>query len=170
MPEPVTVVDYDPSWPATFNTLRGGLARTLETLPVVIEHIGSTSIFGAAAKPIIDIDVVVGSDRAAAEAIRLLSKAGYGHKGDQGVPGREAFDNPPGLPAHHLYVVVSGNAEHRRQLLFGDYLRTHPEATRRCSELKKSLAIRFRNDRAGYTDAKTGFVESILRKASRKPL
>ena len=167
MPEPVIVVDYDPGWVSTFKMLRDGLAKSLGDLPVTIEHVGSTAIPGAAAKPVIDIDVVVQSKDSVSQAIRLLSKAGYRHLGDLGIAGREAFESPRGFPEHHLYVVVAGSSEHLRHLLFRYYLRRHPEEVRKYSELKKSLAKKYRNDRDAYTEAKTEFVEGILRRASR---
>ena len=126
---------------------------------------GSTSILGAAAKPIIDIDVVLRAEADVSNAIRALEKAGYHHLGDLGIAGREAFDSPADLPAHHLYVVVLGGREHDRHIRFRDYLRSHPDEIKRYSDLKKSLAARFRDDREAYTDAKTAFVEEILRRA-----
>jgi len=165
MPDSVIVVDYDPAWTSAFEKLRGQLAKSLGSLPVTIEHVGSTSIPGAAAKPIIDIDIVVQSKDSVRQAIRLLSKAGYRHLGDLGIAGREAFESPAGLPAHHLYVVVAGNSEHVRHLLFRDHLRKHPEEVREYSDLKKSLAKKFRNDRDAYTEAKTEFVEEVLRRS-----
>jgi GrpB-like predicted nucleotidyltransferase (UPF0157 family) len=165
MPDPVIVVDYDPAWISAFEKLRGHLAKSLGGLPVAIEHVGSTSIPGAAAKPIIDVDIVVQSKGSVRRAIQLLSKAGYRHLGDLGITGREAFESPAGFPAHHLYVVVAGDSEHVRHLLFRDYVRDHPEEVRKYSDLKKSLAKKYRNNRDAYTEAKTGFVEEILRRA-----
>ena len=169
MVEPVIVVGYDPRWAATFSRLRDLIAGSLGDLPATIEHVGGTSVPGAAAKPIIDIDVVLASRGHISRAIQLLTTAGYRHLGDLGIVGREAFDSPAGLSAHHLYVVVLGNSEHLRHLRFRDYLRSHPEETRRYSELKKSLAISFRNDREAYTEAKSDFVEGVLRMASETP-
>jgi GrpB-like predicted nucleotidyltransferase (UPF0157 family) len=169
MSEPVIVVDYDPNWSAVFLELRESITKSLEKLSVAIEHVGSTSIPGAAAKPIIDIDVVVHSPDSVRKAIRLLAKIGYRHIGDLGITGREAFESPAGLPAHHLYVVVLGNSEHKRHLRFRDYLRSHPEETKRYSALKKSLAKKFRYDREAYTEAKTEFVGGALRRASKTP-
>ena len=169
MAEPVIIVDYDPNWVITFQNLRGQIAESLEGLPITIEHVGSTSIPGAAAKPIIDIDVVLPSTDTIPGAIQLLERAGYRHLGNLGISGREAFESPALLPAHHLYLVVQGNSEHMRHLHFRDYLRSHPEETERYSALKKSLAKRFTNDREAYTDAKSDFVEAILREASETP-
>lgn len=165
MPEPVVVVEYDPEWPLVFKRLRSRLAESLGALPVSIEHVGSTSIPGAAAKPIIDVDVVIPSVDDLGRTIELLAKAGYRHAGDLGIPGREAFESPAGLPAHHLYVVARGSSELSRHVLFRDYLRAHPEAVERYSALKRRLAARHRDDREAYTEGKTAFVEEILRRA-----
>jgi len=165
MAEPVIVIDYDPNWAATFSKLRDHIAESLGDLPVAIDHVGSTSIPGAAAKPVIDIDVVLRAKADVSNAIRALEKAGYGHLGDLGITGRDAFESPGDLPAHHLYVVALGSREHGRHIRFRDYLRSHSDEVRRYSELKKSLAIRFRDDRKAYTEAKTAFIEEILRRA-----
>lgn len=167
MPEPVVVVEYDPAWVSTFVLLRENIAKSLRGFPVEIEHVGSTSIPGASAKPIIDIDAVVPSKDYVPQAIELLARAGYQHQGDLGIKGREAFESPVGLPAHHLYVVVAGDREHTRHILFRDYLRKHPDEARKYSNFKKSLAVKFRNDRDSYTGAKTEFVERVLRLASK---
>ncbi len=165
VPDPVVVVDYDPAWVGTFRKLRDHVKESLRDLPHSVDHVGSTSVPGAAAKPIIDIDVVMNSAADVTKAIEALGKAGYRHLGDLGIAGREAFESPPGLPAHHLYVVVLGGREHGRHTRFRDYLKRHPEETRRYSALKKSLALEFGDDREGYTQAKTAFVEGILRQA-----
>ncbi len=85
MQEPVIVVEYDPNWEKTFQTLRDGIAPFLNELIVSIEHVGSTSIPGVAAKPIIDIDVVVRSPEDVPRAIERLSILGYTHVGDLGI-------------------------------------------------------------------------------------
>ena len=168
MPEPVVVVDYDPDWPQAFEKLRKSISQSLGRLPYGIDHVGSTSIPGAAAKPVIDIDVVLKSQADVPQAIERLARAGYRHLGDLGIAGREAFESPSNFPAHHLYVVVLGDREQRRHLHFRDYLRAHAEETKRYSALKKSLAVRFRDDREAYTQAKTDYIEDILRRAARE--
>jgi GrpB-like predicted nucleotidyltransferase (UPF0157 family) len=165
VPEPIIIVDYDPNWAVIFRKLRDRVSESLGNLPHSIEHVGSTAIPGAAAKPIIDIDVVLKSAVDMPKAIRVLENAGYKHLGDLGITGREAFESPANLPAHHLYVVVLGGREYTRHVRFRDYLRRHPEETDRYSILKKSLAHKFRNDREAYTEAKTTFIEAILRRA-----
>jgi GrpB-like predicted nucleotidyltransferase (UPF0157 family) len=165
MSEPVIIVDYDPNWAHVFSELRDMLATSLGNLPLAIEHVGSTSIPGAAAKPIIDIDVVIRSRSELNQTIQALETIGYRHVGDLGIPGREAFEAPPNLPEHHLYVVIYGNSEYTRHLRFRNYLRKHPEMTEQYSALKKSLATIFRYDRDAFTQAKTAFIEEVLQRA-----
>jgi len=161
----LVVVDYDPHWPAVFAGLRASVALALDGLAVAIEHVGSTSVRGLAAKPIIDIDVVVPSAADVPDAISRLAAVGYTHRGDLGIAGREAFFAPQGAPAHHLYVCAADSEELARHRLFRDYLLGHPDVAGAYAALKKSLAIIHRDDRAAYNDAKTDFVTSVLRQA-----
>ena len=162
---PIVVVEYDPAWPAVFEELRARVSAALGELAVVIEHAGSTAIAGLAAKPIIDVDVLLRSAADLDLAIERLAAVGYKHRGDLGVPGREAFAAPPGAPQHHLYVCPPDSTEYLRHLAFRDHLRSHAEAAKAYGELKRSLAMRFRDDREAYNAAKREFVESVLRVA-----
>lgn len=164
-PEPITVVDYDPHWPALFETLRAEVAGALGDLALAIEHVGSTAVPGLASKPIIDIGVLLRSAADLDLAIERLAAVGYKHRGDLGVPGREAFAVPTGAPRHHLYVCPPDSTEYLRHVAFRDYLRSHGEAAKAYGELKRSLAMRFRDDREAYNVAKREFVESVLRAA-----
>lgn len=165
MSNPVVIVAYDPSWPDAFASLRDRVAAALGDLPVAIEHVGSTSVPGLGAKPVIDLDVVLAATADVPEAIRRLATIGYIHQGDLGIAGREAFGAPQDTPAHHLYAVVQGIPAHRDHVLFRDYLRTHPEAVQAYDALKAANADRFRADRDAYQDAKQEFVEGIIRRA-----
>lgn len=162
LPQPVIIVDYDPQWPEVFLALRFRLAAALGDCALAIEHVGSTAVPGLAAKPIIDINVVVADQTAVGQAITALARIGYEHQGDLGIAGREAFKRAADGPAHHLYVCQAANNELRRQLAFRDYLRSHPDAASEYGELKKLLAVRYGSDRVGYTDAKGAFVARIL--------
>jgi GrpB-like predicted nucleotidyltransferase (UPF0157 family)/ubiquinone/menaquinone biosynthesis C-methylase UbiE len=168
--EPIIIVDYDPDWATSFTKLRDRIGESLRDLPHSIDHVGGTAIPGAAAKPIIDIDVVLKSKADTPKAIEALAKIGYRHLGDLGIAGREAFESPTDPVPHHLYVVALGGREHTRHVKFRDYLRSHPEETKRYSALKKSLAQKFRNDREAYTESKTVFIEAILRQAGSPDL
>src|SRR5262245_12938232 len=122
MPEPVIIVDYDPHWRDLFDELRAPVAAALGDLAIGVEHVGSTAVPGLAAKPIIDMDVVVPSVTDIPEAIERLAILGYVHRGDLGIPGREAFISPAGKARHHLYACPLGTDELRRHRSFRDYL------------------------------------------------
>jgi len=100
----VTVVEYDPAWSTQFETLRSIVLSAVGDIAVVVEHVGSTSVPGLAAKPIIDIDVVVASAADVPVAIERLAVIGYEHRGNLGVEGREAFGSPLEPPQRHLYT------------------------------------------------------------------
>ena len=161
----IVVIDYDPVWPAVFEELRARAWNAVSDVAVSIEHVGSTAVPGLAAKPIIDISVVVPSLAQVFMAVDRLAKVGYVHRGDLGIEGREAFHSPDGLPAHHLYVCLRDTPALANHLAVRDYLRAHPEVATTYGELKKQLAKRFGNDIDGYIDGKTGFLLAILRAA-----
>jgi len=161
------VVDYDPAWPAIFESLRARIASALGSLALRVEHVGSTSVPGLAAKPIIDIDTVIRVSGDLPAAIERLEAIGYSHRGEivGGPPGCEAFDRPPDAPVHHLFVCPEDTDQLHKHLAFRDYLRTHPEARAQNVALKRSLAVRFSHNRIGYTESKTEFILGILSRA-----
>ena len=166
MNAPVEIAAYDPCWPGIFTELRDQITSALGPLAHAIEHVGSTAIPGLAAKPIIDIDVVISSPADLPAVITKLRPLGYHPEGDLGVPGREAFTTPPGTPPHHLYVCVAGSAPLERHLALRDLLRARPDLTRAYAALKRSLADQYRNDRTAYTNGKTTFIEQALAAAA----
>ncbi len=160
-PAPIDIVDYDPTWPSTFEALRARLAAALAPFVLQIEHVGSTAVPGLAAKPIVDLDVVV----AAADwpsVIPRLASLGYQHQGDLGVPGREAFRTPPADVPHHLYLCAPDSAELVRHLAFRDALRADASTARAYGELKRCLARQYTADRPAYGEAKSDFVRAVL--------
>jgi GrpB-like predicted nucleotidyltransferase (UPF0157 family) len=174
--KPVVVVAFDPEWPMMFEALRGVYARVLGGHVEAIEHVGSTAVTGLAAKPIIDIDVVIRSRDALTDVVSRLGAVGYRHQGDLGVPGREAFsrngaeDVPRDIaarrwPDHNLYVCAADCPELSRHLLFRDWLRAHPLRAAQYGALKQRLAQVHCEDRDAYTLAKTEFIEAVLREA-----
>lgn len=162
MPDPIIIVDYNPAWPVEFERLRDRAAAAIGGLAVAIEHIGSTAVPGLAAKPVIDLVIVVEPDDLQ-RAVECLTGIGYVHRGNLGVEGREAFGVPEGEPLHHLYVSPTDSEELRAQLAFRDRLRGSPALAIEYEALKRELAVRFRGDRLGYTDAKTNFVTAASR-------
>jgi GrpB-like predicted nucleotidyltransferase (UPF0157 family) len=162
IPSLAVILDYDPRWPGLFAALCEPIVSALGDLAARIEHIGSTAVPGLAAKPIIDFDVLLRSASDLPTVIARLSSLRYVHQGDLGIPGREAFQNPPGTFPHHLYVCLPDCAQFQRHLKFRDHLRTHPLDARTYASLKRQLAAQFTNDRDAYTSGKTEFINSIL--------
>jgi GrpB-like predicted nucleotidyltransferase (UPF0157 family) len=164
MPEPVVIADYDPGWPQRFEALRLPVAEALEGIAAQIEHVGSTSVPGLAAKPTIDMIIRLMSAGDLPIVIETLARLGYEHEGDFGMVGREAFATPPGYTKHdhHLYVCTPDWAGFGEQIAFRDYLRAHPDVAFDYARLKRSLAEQHRTDRTAYTDAKATFVRAVL--------
>ena len=101
----VQVVDYDPEWPAVFERVQSYVWPAVSDISLNVEHVGSTSVPGLRAKPVIDACIVVASSSEVPVCIERLASIGYIHRGNLGVPEREAFRHAPDeLPRHHLYV------------------------------------------------------------------
>ncbi len=126
---------------------------------------GSTSVPGLIAKPVIDICIGLQEPPPPGEAIIVaLADLGYEHRGEHGIPGRHFFRK--GAPrSHHLHVVLHGNDFWVRHLLFRDYLRAHPDEAEAYADLKRLLAIRHAGDREMYTDSKGPFIAGVLERA-----
>lgn len=161
------VSDYDPAWPRWFERIHAAVWPTVAHLAVRIDHVGSTSVPGLAAKPIIDADVVVAAEDRIGPAIEALDRIGYAWKGDLGIEGRQAFSNPAGtdLPAHNLYLVVEDSKAHMDHWLLRDLLRADPEARRLYAELKRRNAATAAGDMDFYVAAKASFVAGLLTRA-----
>lgn len=164
----VVIVDYDPRWPQLFAAEAVGLGQAFGPALLRLEHVGSTSVPGLAAKPIVDVQAVVRSVPEADRFAPVLAAMGW----EQGV---FTFDTRPrlyfkkhdgsGVRTHQLHVYEPTNpaaADHR---LFRDYLRAHADEAKRYVVLKRVLAGQFKHDPLGYSKAKTDHVQSVLRKA-----
>lgn len=172
----IEIAAYDPEWAREFAEISAVLAHRLGPLADRIEHVGSTAVPGLAAKPILDIDIVIDLQTDLTETIVALHELGYRHRGDQGIEGREAFkrtgnDVPRGdsrreWQQHHLYVCSKDSRELARHLAFRNYLRLHTDRAVAYGELKQRLAVQFAASREEYNDAKTDFVISVLRQAA----
>lgn len=161
----IIVSEYDPSWEQNFQTIAKALAEVLTNIRATIEHVGSTSVPGLAAKPILDIDVIVSRENTQ-QAIKALENLGYQHRGDLGIEDRETFYPAPQFKiSHHLYLCVKGSLPLRNHLTLRDWLRAHPEDRDRYGALKKQLAEQYPNDIDSYIAGKTEFIISILGKA-----
>lgn len=162
----VVVLEYNPQWPAFFEQIRAILWPAIQDIATAVEHVGSTSVPGLAAKPIIDIDVVIPPHQSIQHIVTRLEPLGYTHLGTRGIAGRDAFRQENALPKHNLYVCPTESVGLRNHLAVRDYLRTHPEAVQAYSKLKRGLASIFTNDIDQYIAGKTDFILSILRQSN----
>jgi GrpB-like predicted nucleotidyltransferase (UPF0157 family) len=155
---------YDPAWPSLFAVARDAIASALDNDILAIEHIGSTSVPGLAAKPIIDIAVAVESFEAAISSVEPLARLGYEHLGEFGIPRRRYFRRgDPRTHQIHMFEITSD--EWRNHLAFRDHLRAHDEVRDAYEALKRELAARYPDDRTRYTESKSEFIRDVIRTA-----
>lgn len=166
---PISVVDYQPAWPDAFDEIRDELTRILAGVDVIaVEHVGSTSVPGLAAKPVIDVDIVV-SRAALPQAIAAMEAGGYEHLGEMGIVDRHAF-RPRGGPRRNVYVTVEGCLSLRNHLGVRDVLRADADLRREYGELKQRLANQFTQDEIDlYVEAKSVVLQKILDRAGIHP-
>lgn len=164
MSEPIELHPYDPDWPDAFERERRLLLPLLGPGVRLIEHMGSTAVLGLAAKPIIDIIVLVDDLGEAHGAVPALEEVGYSFWRDN--PDKTKLYLAKGLPpaprrTHHLHIHDDAD-EVQRHLIFRDHLRSNPAARDAYLALKRELAVRFRDDREGYSKHKTQFVDGLV--------
>lgn len=165
----IVVVPYDAQWQIEFNKAKAFYEKVLDGLDVTIEHVGSTSVKGLHAKPILDIDIIVADSGESKKVIDLLAKVGYKHEGDMGIPGREVLkydeDNPfIDWMTHHLYVCITGGENLENHLMLRDFLRGNPWAIEEYSNLKMELAKKYPEDIDSYVEGKTALITGYLEK------
>lgn len=172
----MVIINYDKKWPQDFLKIKAELQKVL-TIPCKMQHVGSTSIPGMKAKPIIDIDVGLENWSDFEAVKRALAEIGYEHEGDRGITGREAFGRSGTVHNeildtidHHLYVCSVNNEEYKRHILFRDYLRSNSEARDRYNQIKDEILAKVGSEnRADYVQIKEDdygdFFEEIIEKA-----
>jgi len=169
MPDEIVLVPYDPRWPALFEVEAEAIRSALSVLfPVTVDPIGSTAVPGMAAKPILDILLGLPDFEQGRRIIPHLENLGYGFWRDNPEKDHLFFVKgrpPQGIRRTHHVHVFRDPARSREHLLFRDYLRAHPEEARRYEALKRDLAGRYPDDREAYTNAKSGFIQGILKNA-----
>lgn len=169
---PIEIVPYDPHWIALFEEARYGIITAIGPFVSRIEHVGSTSVPGLAAKPIIDVLISVHHLADAPAFLPPLEALGYEYiaKHEAVFPQRRYLHRiVDGRRTHHLHIVEPESSFFKEHLLFRDYLRSHPEDAARYAALKYALAEEYRGDRDAYTDGKSDFIQGILMKALRAP-
>jgi GrpB-like predicted nucleotidyltransferase (UPF0157 family) len=174
----IEIIEYDDQWANIFISLKQVVKTALGDLIIGIEHVGSTSIKGLGAKPILDIDIVIEDYTILPAVIEGLNKIGYFHQENWSFKGREAFGREDtSVPwngrsvdwmEHHLYVCHKDSEELARHLAFRDYLRNNPKAVAEYEQLKKDL-VQTAKDRTSYTLGKTHFINNILEEIKYTP-
>jgi GrpB-like predicted nucleotidyltransferase (UPF0157 family) len=165
----VSIEDYTAQWAEAFGEERDRLVAALGPLALAVEHVGSTSVPGLCAKPVIDIAIGVTDLQTGKECVAPLSALGYEYKGEAGIPGRHflAKGNPENR-THYIHVEPLNEALWRNHILFRDYLRCHPEEAVTYGQLKMALAEQFSQDRDAYALGKNNYIENIIRIASQE--
>ena len=170
----IQIENYNPDWAKIFKDLSKILLSEIEEQIISIEHVGSTSVIGLKAKPILDIDIIIENEKYQTLVIEKLKDFGYNHLGNLGITGREAFkrenDKVPFTQyerfwmKHNLYLCTKGSIGLNNHLILRDYLKTHPEAVEEYGSLKEQLAKDFPYAIDKYIEGKTAFITSVLEK------
>ncbi|HFK1789804.1 MULTISPECIES: GrpB family protein [Bacillus cereus group] len=171
MKQRITIEEYNIKWENEFNKLQTLINDVMEDSILSIEHVGSTSIKGLAAKPVLDIDIVIEDYEFFPKVVTKLEAIGYYHQAEWSYKGREAFDRKDAFVPwseestvwmeHHLYVCDKNSEELRKHIAFRDYLREHEDVAVEYGHLKEELA-RETKSRTSYSEGKTKFITNIL--------
>lgn len=162
----VEIADYDPDWPHLFHARANRIRVTLQDVALRIDHIGSTSVPGLAAKPIIDIQISVATFEPLDAFRRPLEGLGYIFRDANTDRTKRYFREAPCERREHVHVRRAGSWGEQFALLFRDYLRAHPEEAVQYAQTKRQLARLHRDDGHGYTDAKGPYIWDIIRRAN----
>lgn len=158
----IIVSPYNPKWPKLFQQEAALIREIFGPELVNIHHIGSTSVPGLSAKPIIDILAVVKDIEGVDRFNEQMKAIGYEPRGEFGIAGRRYFPKGGAERTHHVHAFQFDNIyEIERHLAFRDYLRAHPEVAHRYGQVKSQLAAQFSNDPEGYMDGKDALVKEI---------
>ncbi|WP_211750164.1 GrpB family protein [Paenibacillus sp. Marseille-Q4541] len=162
----VVVTNYNDTWNEMFKEESQYIKDILGSELIAIHHIGSTSVPGLKAKPIIDIMPVVKNIEEIDSFNEQMTDLGYECMGEFGIKGRRYFRKGKEHRTHQVHVFqVDNEKDIHRHLAVRDYLRTHPGEAKQYGELKENLARQFPNDIVAYMDGKDAFVQELERKA-----
>jgi len=157
----INVVPYNPNWPSMFEQEATLIRKALGTNCTIIHHIGSTSVPGLCAKPIIDILPVVNDILEVDKATKAMQNLGYEAKGEFGMAFRRFFQKGNDVKTHNVHIYQKGDPEIDRYLKFRDWMRSHKEDSEAYANLKMDLAKKFPDDILAYCNGKDAFVASI---------
>ncbi|MBS0196526.1 MAG: GrpB family protein [Planctomycetes bacterium] len=162
--EQIVLAPHDPRWLTDAAEECRRIEQACGPLLLRVVHIGSTSVPGLIAKPVLDLMPLVRNVEDGFECVGPMRALGYWYAGDFGIAGRHLFVK--GSPrTHHAHMLVEGSKEARRHMAVRDLLRSSPEMAARYAALKQSLALRFVDDREGYAMAKSVFMRELFDRA-----
>lgn len=162
----VIVEEYNPQWAIQFQNIKSEVEDILRGVRYIsIEHVGSTSVPGLPAKPIIDLSVVSEAADVSAAIEALTSNGGYTYMGEMGIPDRHAFRKPSVLPRRNLYVSVKGCHSIRNHLGVREVCRSDPEVREAYGKAKLALSEREWNNVDEYCEAKNEILSWVLERA-----
>jgi GrpB-like predicted nucleotidyltransferase (UPF0157 family)/predicted GNAT family acetyltransferase len=161
----VEVVPYNTNWPYLFEREAAIVRQLLGDNCIDIHHIGSTSVVGLCAKPVIDMIPVVKNILQVDQCSTVMEAEGFQVRGEYGMPFRRFFIKEAPHDACNVHVYEKGNLEIERHVRFRDYMRTHDQARQAYAALKTELAQKHSQDRMAYCLGKTAFVQEIDAKA-----
>lgn len=161
---PLELHPHDPRWAAYFDEVRASLSGALGRYALDIQHVGSTSIAGIVAKPVIDVAVAIEQYPLPDEVLTAVEALGYTYWGEYGIPHRHLFFQRGGPVGYNIHINELANDQFQRHVLFRDYLRAHPDAAQGYERLKLELAAQY-EDVNTYANSKSEFVRDILKKA-----
>ena len=160
----IEIVPYQPSWAHSFQQLNLHFKQALSHVNVSIEHIGSTSVVGLPSKPVIDVLIIIESNKNLKEIIEALKSIGYSYHGNQGIEDREVFkaSKESLFPIHHVYVSYPYTISTRNHLTLRNHLRNNIDDRDQYGKLKCELARSYPYDIDSYIKGKTHFILDIL--------
>jgi GrpB-like predicted nucleotidyltransferase (UPF0157 family)/dihydrofolate reductase/GNAT superfamily N-acetyltransferase len=161
MKKPIEVVPYNLQWPEIFASEAELIKQALGNNCITIHHIGSTSVSGLSAKPIIDMLPVVKDIQEVDKAKKAMESLGYEAKGEYGIAFRRYFQKGQNARTHNVHIYQEGDPEISRYLKFRDWMRSHPDDAENYAKLKEGLAAKFPEDILQYCNGKDAFVASI---------
>ena len=162
----VGIVPYNTEWPCIFERESAAILAACRPWVVEAHLVGSTSVAGLAAKPILDIMPIMSALEDSPEAVSKMAALDYVYCGDKGIPGRFYFNKViDGRTVVHAHMYQAGHPAIERHFVFRDYLRAHPETAREYETLKQVLASTYRYDRPAYTHAKDEFINRTIEAA-----
>ncbi|MFJ7755389.1 GrpB family protein [Peribacillus muralis] len=169
MEKQIIIEQYNPNWISEFDQEKTRIMTVLHGHRLYIEHIGSTSVKGLAAKPVLDIMAAVRHLDEVESFMQPLRLIGYEFIPHKEFPDRRFFRKGQWRAGtHHLHFYIFGSEQWKDQLSFRDYLSAHPGVRKQYQQLKQDLAEKHPNDRTRYTEAKAPFIQNVLKKANEE--